>query len=54
MTFLLDFAEDDVHISEGNVLAIDHATVLTELGPVLAMHLLAGSTSVTVDGEAPK
>lgn len=54
MAFLLDFAEDDVHISEGDALAVDHATVLAELGPVLAVHLLAGSASVTMDGEAPE
>lgn len=54
VSFLLDFAEDDVHVSEGDVLAVDHAAVLAELGPVLAVHLLAGSTSVTVDGEASK
>ncbi len=52
--FLLDFAEDDVHVSEGDVLAVNHATVLAELGPVLAVHLLARCASVTVDGEAPK
>lgn len=51
---LLDFAEDDVHISEGDVLAVNHATVLAELGPVLAVHLLAGSASVTVNGKATK
>ncbi len=29
--FLLDFAEDDVHVSEGDVLAVNHAAVLAEL-----------------------
>lgn len=50
--FLLDFTEDDVHVSEGDVLAVNHATVLAKLGPVLAMHLLAGGAGVTVNGEA--
>lgn len=54
MHFLLDFTEDDVHVGEGDVLAVNHATVLAEFGPVLAVHLLAGGASVTVDGEAPE
>lgn len=49
---LLDFAEDDVHVGEGDVLAVNHAAVLAELGPVLAVHLLAGGARVAVDGEA--
>lgn len=50
--FLLDFAEDDVHVGEGDVLAVDHAAVLADLGPVLAVHLLAGGACVAMDGEA--
>lgn len=53
-TFLLDFAEDDVHVGEGDVLAVDHAAVLAQLGPVLAVHLFAGGARVAVDGEAAK
>lgn len=52
--FLLDFAEDDVHVSEGDALAVNHVAVLAEFGPVLAVHLLARSSCVTVDGEASK
>lgn len=52
--FLLDFAEDDVHISEGDVLAVNHTAVLAEFGPVLAVHVLAGSAGVTMNGKAPK
>lgn len=51
---LLDFAEDDVHICEGDALAVDHATILAELGPVLAVHFLAGGPGVPVDGKAPE
>lgn len=54
MLFLLDFAEDDVHVSEGDALAVDHAAVLAEFGPVFAVHLLAGSASVAMDGKASK
>lgn len=54
MTFLLDFAEDDVHVREGDALAVNHAAVFAEFGPVLAVHVLAGSARVTVDGEASK
>lgn len=49
---LLDFAEYDVHVGEGDVLAVNHAAVLAELGPVLAVHLLAGGARVAMDGEA--
>ena len=54
LPFLLDFAEDDVHVSEGDVLAVDHSAVLAEFGPVLAVQVFAGSAGVTVDGEAAK
>lgn len=54
MAYLLYFAENNVNISEGDVFPIDHTAVFTEFGPVLAMHLLAGSTSVTMDGKASK
>lgn len=54
VSFLLDFAEDDVHVGEGDILAVNHATVFAEFGPVLAMHFFAGSASVTVDGKASK
>lgn len=49
---LLDFAEYDVHVGEGDALAVNHAAVLAELGPVFAVHLLAGGACVAVDGEA--
>ena len=52
--FLLDFAEDDVHVSEGDVLAVNHGAVFAEFGPVLAVHLLAGGAGVTVNGKASK
>lgn len=52
--YSLDFAKDDVHVGEGDALAVDHAAVLAELGPVLAVHFLAGGAGVTVDGEAPE
>lgn len=54
MTFLLDFAEDDVHVSQGDTLAVNHAAVFAQFGPVFAVHVLAGSTSVAMDGEASK
>lgn len=54
VTLLLDFAEDDVHVSQGDTLAVNHAAVFAELGPVFAVHVLAGSASVAVDGEAPE
>lgn len=50
--FLLDFAEDDVHVCQGDALAVNHAAVFAEFGPVLAVHFLASSTCVAVDGEA--
>lgn len=52
--YSLDFAKDDVHVGEGDALAVDHAAVLAKLGPVLAVHVLAGGTGVPVDGEAPE
>lgn len=54
VSFLLDFGEDDVHISEGDVLAVNHATVLAEFGPVLSMHIFTRSASVTMDGKTSK
>ncbi len=49
---LLDFREDYVHVCEGDVLAIDDAAVFTQFGPVLAVHVFAGGSCVSVDGEA--
>ena len=54
MLYSLDFAEDNVHVSEGNALAINHTTVFAEFGPVLAMQILACSASVAVDGKTSK
>lgn len=49
---LLDFGEDYVHVCEGDALAIDDAAVFTEFRPVLAVHVSAGGSRVSVDGEA--
>lgn len=38
---LLDFAENDVHISGGDQLAIHDATVFAQLGEVLVVHFSA-------------
>lgn len=38
---LLDFAENDVHVSGGDRLAIHDATVFAQLGEVLVVHFSA-------------
>lgn len=49
LEILLDFAENDVHVSGGDVLAIDDVAVLAELCKVLAIHLLSCGLGVAVD-----
>ena len=51
---VLDLAEDDVHVGDGHVPAVDHLAVPAQLGPVLAMHLLPGGPGVPVHRKPPE